>query len=100
MYTHADRRVNACALILAGIVVAPTSTRAQARFELLSRDTLARTPDVTVVTIRDRRTSNCYALPYGWLHASVPHGYVTAVPGDYYSDTTDDASTATTTSDR
>jgi len=52
-------------LIFAGIVVAPTSTRAQARFELLSRDTLARTPDVTVVTIRDRRTSNCYALFIG-----------------------------------
>jgi hypothetical protein len=65
MSTHADRRVIACALIFAGIVVAPTSTRAQARFELLSRDTLARTPDVTVVTIRDRRTSNCYALLIG-----------------------------------
>jgi len=39
-------------------------------------------------------------VPYGWLHASVPHGYVTEVPGDYYADTTGDASTATTTSDR
>jgi hypothetical protein len=44
-------------------------------------------------------------VPYGWLHASVPHGYVTVVPGHYHShfrvwtDTTDDASTATTTSD-
>jgi hypothetical protein len=45
-------------------------------------------------------------VPYGWLHATVPYGYVTTVPGHYYShgrvwtDTTDDASTATTTSDR
>jgi hypothetical protein len=44
-------------------------------------------------------------VPYGWLHASVPHGYVTVVPGHHYShfrvwtDTTDDASAATTTSD-
>jgi hypothetical protein len=65
MCIHADRRVIACAMIFAGIVVAPTSTRAQARFELLSRDTLARTPNVTVVTIRDRRTANCYALLIG-----------------------------------
>jgi hypothetical protein len=65
MDIHAGRRVFACALILSGNVVAPTSTRAQARFELLSRDILARTPDVTVVTIRDRGTSNCYAVFIG-----------------------------------
>jgi len=61
------RRVIAAALAFAATaVVGPASPlSAQTRFELLSRDSLPGAPDITVNTIRDRRTSNCYALVIG-----------------------------------
>jgi hypothetical protein len=67
MQSPAVRRVIAGALVFAAtVVVGPASPlRAQARFELLSRDSFAGSPDITVSTIRDRRTSTCYALFIG-----------------------------------
>ncbi len=71
------------------------------------------TPDTTAATTTAAATTTIPIrqevntdVPYGWIHASVPYGSGTAVPDHYYShggvwtDTSDDAWTATTTSDR
>src|SRR5262245_26274207 len=67
------RRVIAGALAFAApVVVGPASPlRAQARFELLGRDSLAGAPDIAVYTILDRRTSTCYALVIGGQRPAV-----------------------------
>src|SRR5262245_9752175 len=65
MQSPGIRRVIAGALAFAATVGPASPLRAQARFELLSRDSLAGAPDIIVNTIRDRRTSTCYALVTG-----------------------------------
>jgi hypothetical protein len=55
------RSRHAVLLVLPSLLAAAPILRAQNRFEILSRDTIAQA-DVTIDTVRDRRTSTCYAL--------------------------------------
>jgi hypothetical protein len=47
---------------LSWLVLDAPAVPAQARFEVLRHDPIARTPHVTVVTVRDTHTSKCYVL--------------------------------------
>jgi hypothetical protein len=50
------------AALLCAIATAPASLQAQSRFTLLSRETVAITPTLQVVTIRDAAQGSCYLL--------------------------------------
>src|SRR5262245_124986 len=49
-------------LALTALVAPAPTLQAQDRFEILSRDAIAQLPDVSIDTIRDRRTSTCFAM--------------------------------------
>jgi hypothetical protein len=80
MRTHALSRFVSGAVALL-VLVGPRARPAfaQGRFELLSRDSLAQMPEVTIDTIRDRQTSTCYAVFIGGQAPSV--GPLTAPAG-------------------
>jgi hypothetical protein len=51
--------------MMAARVAAAPASQGQARFELLGGGAIVHMPDVSVYTIRDRQTANCYALFIG-----------------------------------
>ena len=72
MTTGARRAV--LPLSLSVLVSLTAVLRAQDRFEVLSRDSVAQLPGLTIATIHDRRTDTCYALFSRTLAPPTPVG--------------------------
>jgi hypothetical protein len=48
--------------VLAALAAPAATLHAQDRFELLGHDVIAHIPDVTIDTVRDKRTATCFAI--------------------------------------